>query len=319
MTTVIRNASLVGMMSAAGASMMFSVNDVSIKFLSGDYALHQVVLVRSLVAMAVLLGILVPLQGGFAMLRTRRPVMHMFRGAAVLFANLCFFMALATMPIADAVAIFFVSPLLVTVFSVVFLREYVGPRRWAAVAIGLLGVLIVLRPGTGAFQPASLLVLAAATGYATLHTLTRRIGGTESAVAMAFYIQVMFLLVCSVMGLVAGDGRFAGHDNASLDFLLRGWVWPAPDDWLIFFIVGATSALGGFLVSQAYKLCESGLAAPFEYIAMPMAIFWGVTVFGEWPDFWAWVGILLIVSGGLYMVWRETLAARPVPAPGRRG
>ena len=125
----------IGIACAIGAGFFFSVNDVVIKFLSGDYPLHQVVLLRATIGMAVLLGLLAPLSGGFAQLKTRRLGAHLIRGLCVVFANMTFFLGLAVMPLADAVAIFFVSPLVITTFSVVFLGEAVGPRRWIAVVI----------------------------------------------------------------------------------------------------------------------------------------------------------------------------------------
>jgi drug/metabolite transporter (DMT)-like permease len=96
-----------------------------------------------------------------------------------------------------------------------------------------------------------------------------------------------------------------GHP--SLEFLFRAWVWPAPGDWPILIMLGMSGMLGGLFISQAYRLSEAAFAAPFEYVAMPMAIMWGVTVFGTWPDTTAWIGIALIVGSGLYLLWRESV------------
>ncbi len=307
------NPALLGAVSALAAVFCFSINDTAIKFLSGDYALHQVILIRSAIGIAVLCAVVVPLSGGAATLRTRRIGMHLLRGLCVVFANMTFFLALAALPLAEGVAIFFVSPLVITVFSVIFLHETVGPRRWAAIGIGLLGVVVMLRPGTAAFQPAALLPLAAAVGYAALHMLTRHIGRTESAAAMSFYIQVTFVGLSAAVGLWIGDGRFAGSDDLSLDFLLRAWSWPTPRDFGILALTGVSSAFGGFFISQAYRVSEAALVAPFEYVALPLAILWGILVFGEYPDAVALAGIALILGSGLYMIWRETAAARAVP------
>jgi drug/metabolite transporter (DMT)-like permease len=307
---------LLGVLCAIGGALCFSVNDMAIKFLSGDYALHQVVLMRAAIAMIVTLALIVPLSGGLACLRTRRPGVHLIRGGCVVLANMCFFLALAAMPLADATAIFFVSPLLITAASVLVLGEAVGPRRWLAVGLGLAGVIVMMRPGTGAFQMAALLPVAAASAYAALHIMTRWMGATERAVTMSFYIQLTFIAVSTAMGLTVGDGRFADTGDASLDFLLRAWVWPDPADAALLILVGLASAGGGFLISQAYRVAEAGLAAPFEYVAMPLAIFWGVVIFGDWPDAVAWVGIALIISGGLYLFWREAAASRR-PVAGR--
>ncbi len=311
---------LIGIASAVGASVFFSFNDMSIKSLSGDYALHQVVLIRSTLGMAFLLIFILPFEGGFKVLRTKRLPVHIARGLCVVIANMTFFLGLAAMPLADAVGIFFISPLIITVFSVIFLGEVVGRHRWTAVGIGLIGVIVMLRPGSGSFQLAAFLPLTAAFAYASLHILTRKIGGTEKASTMTFYIQITFIAVSALMGLFLGDGQLAGTGDISLDFLLREWATPAPGDYLLFAALGLTSTIGGYLISQAYRMAEAGLAAPFEYVAMPLAIFWGVVVFGEWPDRVAWIGISLIIGGGLYAFLRELMQGRIVSAsnPQRR-
>ena len=305
MTTVTRQGNLRGALFAAIAVLCFSVNDVGIKFLSGDYALHLVVLIRSVIGMVVFLAVIMPLSGGVQVMRTSRLGIHLVRGLCVVLANMCFFLGLAALPIADAVAIFFVSPLVITVFSVLFLREHVGPRRWMAIAVGFLGVMVIVKPGTSAFQVASLLPILAAVLYATLHTLTRKIGGTESAATMAFYIQMTFLVTSAAIGLVLGSGQFAGSADPSLAFLTRAWQVPVPQDYFTLAMIGVTSVLGGFFISQAYRLSEAAFVAPFEYVAMPMAVIWGLTIFGEWPAPTAWLGIAMIVGSGLFLLWRE--------------
>jgi len=299
-----------GLGCAVAGAAVFSLNDVVIKFLSGDYPLHQIILTRSLVALAVVVGVLMPFLGGLRRLRTRRLGAHMLRAALVVLSNFFYFTALPVLPLAEAVAIFFVAPLLITAFSVVILGEKVGPRRWAAVAVGLLGVIVVLRPGTEAFQPASLFVLMAACCYAGMQMFTRQMGGTESAVTFAFYIQITFVMTSAMVGLGVGDGRYAGDLGASLEFLLRPWVMPETRDLALMALVGVASGTGGYLISQAYRLVEAGLVAPFEYVALPMAVVWGIVVFGDWPDRVAWIGICLIVGAGLYTLWRETRVRR---------
>ncbi len=294
--------------------MLFSVNDTTIKFLSGDYALHQVVLIRSALALCLTCLVLIPLSGGFAQLRTRRLGVHALRGFLVVTANMLFFMGgLAALPIAEATAIFFISPpLIITSFSVIFLRERVGPRRWAAVLMGgLIGVMVIIRPGAASFQPAALLPLGSAVGYAGLHILTRKLGSTDSPISMAFYIQVIFILVSGAFGLTLGSGGFANGSSPSLEFLTRAWggVLNPPGDAVYFVILGLASGLGGWMISRAYTLCEAGglAAPPFEYVAMVLAVGgFGWFVFGEWPDPWTWVGIGLILGSGLFVALRET-------------
>ena len=305
-TASVERSNLMGALCALAAVICFSLNDVGIKFLSDQYALHQIILIRALVGLMTFFAVILPLNGGLGVFRTRRPLMHLARGGCVVLANMCLFLGLAAMPIADAVAVFFISPLVITIFSVLFLGETVGARRWAAIAVGFVGVLVIVKPGTSAFQIASLLPITAAVLYATLHILTRKIGGTESAATMVVYMQLTFLIFSVIFGAVFGSGWMAGMGHASLDFLFRAWVPIEPGDYAILVMLGVSGALGGFFISQAYRLSEAAFVAPIEYVAMPMAVIWGIMVFGTFPGMSAWAGIALIVGSGLYLVWRES-------------
>ena len=291
---------------AAGAT--FSASDMLIKTLSGNYPLHQIVLIRAVVALIIILGIFMPLEGGYRNLRSKRWRLHIFRGLCVVVANMAFFIGIAAMPLAEATAIFFVAPLFITALSVPFLGEQVGVRRWISIGVGLIGVVIIIRPGTEAFSYAALAPVLAAFAYASMQITARKLGMTERASTMAFYVQVTFLLVCAASGLIIGDGRFAaGIENPTLLFLLRAWTIPLQSDGAVMIFVGALSALGAYLISQGYRLAEATTVAPFEYIALPLAMFWGVIVFNEWPDAIALIGIVLIFGSGLYAFWRENV------------
>jgi len=289
---------------------MFSLNDVGIKLLSGDYPLHQIIWVRALVGITVTLTILLPLEGGYQQLKTPFLKIHLLRGLCVVAANMMFFTGLATISLPEASAIFFIAPLFITALSVIFLDEKVGVWRWLAVAVGLAGVIVMLRPGTSAFKFAALLPLSAAAAYATLQVLTRKIGLQEKASVMAFYIQFVFIVVCTTFGLMFGDGRYGNPLHPSIDFLFRAWVMPSPLDLSIMLGLGLSSGVGGYLISQAYRICEAALIAPFEYLALVLAIIWGISLWGEWPDNIAWIGITMIFASGLFVFWREIVLDR---------
>lgn len=308
--STVSQSNLLGAACALIAVVCFSLNDVGIKFLSGDYALHQIVFIRSTIALVTFAAFFLPIYG-LKVFRTKRPGAHLLRGLCVVAANTCLFLGLAAMPIADAIAVFFISPLVITVFSVIFLRETVGARRWMAIAVGFLGVLVIVKPGTSAFQAAALLPMAAAVLYAIIHMVARKVGGTESAATMAVYIQITFVIACILIGLSIGDGRFGDQSHPSLAFLFRAWGPIDAGDWWLLGVLGVSGLLGGFFISQAYRVSEAAFAAPFEYVALPMAVFWGVSVFGTWPDRSAWVGILLILGSGLYLIWREARKSEP--------
>lgn len=296
-----------GIFFALGGAIVLSVNDLSIKFLSGSYPLHEVILLRALVGMTIVLIVMSLSPRGFSQMKTRRWREQLFRVSVVMISNVTYFLGLAAMPLADAVATAFISPMLVTMLSAVILGEYVGPRRWAAVGVGLLGVVVMVRPGQGMIHPAAILVLISAVCYATSQMMTRRLRDTESAMTLNFYVQCGFITVSVVMGLTVGDGHMADAASIPLEFLFRPWVFPAMRDWWAFVATGMAVGIGGLMLSQAYRTTEAALVAPFEYVGMPMAIFWGVIVFGTWPDHTAWMGIALICGAGLYTLWRETL------------
>jgi drug/metabolite transporter (DMT)-like permease len=307
-----RHANLPGILFALGGAIVLSANDLAIKALSDSYALHQVILIRAIIGMALVLAVIWVSRTGFRQLITRRPGAHLFRVSIVMVSNVTYFVGLSLMPLADAVATAFVAPLFVTLMSAVVLGEKVGPRRWAAVAVGMLGVIIMTRPGSGMIQPAAILVLISAFCYAASHMMTRRMRGTESAMTLNFFVQVGFLAVSAAMGLWAGDGHLAQAPGSTWEFLFRPWLLPPVGDWWAFAATGLAVGVGGLMMSQAYRLNEAALVAPFEYIGMPMAIFWGLAVFGTWPDETAWAGIALICGAGLYTLWRETRRRKDV-------
>lgn len=302
---------VIGILCALGATVAFTTQDMAIKWLSGDYPLHQIVLTRAIVGLSLTLAVFVPLEGGYRNLKTRRLPLHILRGLTVVFANMAFFTGIASMALGEATAIFFVAPLFITALSVLVLKEQVGPRRWLAVLVGLCGVVVMLRPGSDTFQWAAMFPLIAAFFYATLQILTRKLGISEKASTMAVYIQLTFIVVSGSIGLIAGDGRFAGSGEPALEFLLRAWTWPTGDDIWIMVGIGLMSGIGGYLISQAYRIAEAALVAPFEYVAMPLAVFWSVLIWNQWPDAVSWLGIALIGGAGLYVFYRETVRGRP--------
>ena len=300
---------ILGIICVVGAITLFILQDALIKWLSGDYALHEIVLVRAASAIAVTLFVM-RLEGGIQLLRTRRLGLHLTRSGLLIVANCAFYMALAAMAIAEATSIFFVAPLLITALSALLLHDTVGLRRWAAVCVGLAGVIVMLRPGEGVLRLVALLPIVAATAYAFMQILTRRLGASERASTIAFYSQACFIVVSVAIGLVAGDGRFAPEDDASLAFLLRAWTVPSARDAALFLTVGVLNGIGGYLMSQAYRISRPAAIAPFEYVALPMAVMWGVVFFGNWPDLVTWAGMALICGSGLYVLHRETVLAR---------
>lgn len=308
------------------AGMLFiTVNDSAVKLLSDGYPLHQIVFARSAIGIGFSL-IILRLEGGLPMLRTRRPALHALRGLMIVIANMCFFAALAVLPQAEATALFFVAPLFITLLSVPILGETIGPVRLTAVLIGFAGVLVMQRPwAASATLEVSRWVLVlpviAALTYAMTQILTRKLGVDSKASAMAIYIQVSFLAVSVLFYALAGDGRFeAAFDNPAMAFLLRAWVWPDGPDWWILIGLGVLSAGISYCMGQAYRLADAGTIAPYEYIGLPFAVLFGWLVFSDLPEWEVWVGIVLILGSGLFVFLRERRKAvlRPNSRAARR-
>ncbi len=315
MSTAPQNNATIGILFVLAGVFFISINDMLIKQLSGGYPLHQMVFTRSIIGIMFSL-IFVQMEGGWRILRTNQPGLHVLRGLLIVTSNMTFFVALAAIPLADATALFFAAPLFITLLSIPILGEKVGPLRLGAVIFGFLGVVIMQRPWEGVDTLGTsrlilLLPVVAALTYALNQLLTRKLGVKSKASALAVYIQGTFVVVSIGFYIVAGDGRFAeGSDNPSIQFLLRAWIWPAQSDFWLFGFLGFASALIGYALSQAYRMADAATVAPFEYIGLPLAVFWGWFIFSELPVWEVWMGIAMILASGVFVYIREAQKKR---------
>lgn len=220
-------------------------------------------------------------------LKTRRPRLQMLRSLFQFGATAFFFLSLGHIGLAEATAITDVNPVLITLGAAVFLGERFGPRRLAGVLAALVGALIIIRPGAGVFQPAALLPLACAICYAGFALATRKAGATESPATSLIY-SALFGTVVSTMAMPMVYQPIAGGD-----------LWG-------FLLIGAIGSLAQFFLIRAFTLAEASVIAPFGYVGILFATFWGVLIFDEWPDGWTALGALVIAGAGLYVWHRET-------------
>lgn len=301
-----------GILCLLGALAFLTVSDSVIKWLSPVLPLHEITLIRALIALAVVL-VIVQFEGGLHTLKTRRPWLHLLRGSMLVIANVFFFLGLASMPFAETVALFFTAPLFICILSQPVLGEKVGLTRWLAIFIGLAGVIVMLRPGSEVFRLISLFPILAALCYAAMTMMTRKLGIREKAGAMTFYIQLAFILISVPIGLLIGDGALNQNDNQALDFLLRAWSWPDLAQAQLLLLCGIMVSFGGYLLSQAYRIGEASVVAPFEYSSLPYALLVGFYLWGDWPDGISFIGSGLIIFGGLFVIYLENRAQRKGP------
>jgi len=279
------------------ASLAFATMDACAKHLTADYSVAQITWARNVFHM-LLLPFLFGLRRPWALARTGQPLLQLGRSALLLAGSYIFFLALSFMPLADATSITFLSPLVVTVMSVPLLGEKVGPRRWAAVAVGFGGVLLIVRPGLGAAHWAAALPLLCAVFFAFGQVSARMLSRTDGAVTTLFYSGLAGALVMSA--IVPFD-----------------WRSPDLEGWVLMIAVGLAGGIAHYLMIRAFAAAPASLLAPFGYVQLVWATLAGLLIFGDFPDGPTLLGIALIAGSGLYVLYRERRLAleRSKPRP----
>jgi drug/metabolite transporter (DMT)-like permease len=278
--------------------LIFSLQDAIIKQVSGGYALTEVVFVRSCVAAPILLA-LVWRESGLRALYASRVSTLVLRALVMFGAYAAYYLAFPALPLADAVALYFTVPLFVTAIAGPMLGERTSWSVWAAVLLGFVGVMVMLQPGTGLFEPAALLSLLAAALYGLAMLLARKHGSELSAGVMAFYQNGVFLLGS---GLVAGVLHWLGIAHAShpsIAFVVRPWSVPMWSDGLLMGACGVVAAAGILLLTNAYRVARASTVTPFEYTGILWAPLWGYLFFNEVPRTTTVTGAAVIVVAGL--------------------
>ncbi|MGB1875440.1 MAG: DMT family transporter, partial [Rhodospirillaceae bacterium] len=268
-------------------SAMFTMTamDAAVKWAVADYSLQQVNFIRSIAAMLVL----VPLiwnNGGLRALHTTRPWVHVWRTSLMIIISYTWFFALGRMKLADIGAIVMVSPLMITALSAPLLGEKVGLRRWIAVGIGFAGMLTIVRPGAGVFQPVALLAVTVAFGYALLILSNRANRAKESLAALTYY---------PLIGIFIVSGALSPLD----------WTSPTPVAWTAMIFVGVCAGIGHVCLTLAFRYASPPVLAPLEYSGLIWAVLFGYWFFDELPDQWTVVGMAMIASAGIFVVYRE--------------
>ena len=285
-----------GMTAMVFGVAVFAVHDMVGKLVVERYPVIEMLAIRSGIALLMLV-VVVSAKGGVPALRREAVPGHVVRLGAMLGAIFLFFTALREMPLADATAIAFGAPFVMLLLSGPLLGERVPPAAWVAVAVGFLGVLIIVRPG-GDMEPAALLAVGAGALYALGMTTTRRLGRIESVLGMLFW-------------MIAGQFVVAA--------LALPFVWEPVDaaHWPLLGALAALNLLGQLGLVRAFALAPPSVVAPFEYTALLWAAALGFVVFGDVPSLRVWVGAAIIIGAGLFVVRTAPPAPDPVPLPGQ--
>lgn len=284
---------LIGVALMLMAMMLLPYLDVVAKFL-GQQGMPVMQIVWARMAFGALLTLPFVLKhGGPAAIRPDQPWYHTLRAALLIAATFLFFSALKYLPIADALAIFFVQPLILTAISPFVLGEKVGPRRWAAVCVGFIGTLIIIRPGMAEVNPGTFYALGAGAALACYFAMTRRIAGRAPAMVTTFHT--------SLIGTVLTTALIIGT-----------WQTPTPAQWGLLFLIGLIATVGHYCIVRAYDHAEASLLAPLAYTEMVMAVFAGWWFFGDLPDGYTLLGVSILIACAIYISVRER-ARNPPP------
>ena len=267
------------------STIFLGTSDATAKYLSATLPSIEIAWIRFLVFAIIMVPAMLPGSPLYA-LRTASVRLQLLRGVALLGSSLFFISGLRFLPIAEASATGFVSPLFVTALSIVFLGEKVGVRRWMATAVGLIGVLIILRPGTSAFHAAAFFPIVSALAWAGTLIMTRMMSGREHAFTTMTYSSIAGVAIMSVL----------------VPFV---WVAPSWHDILFGILIGVASTAGQWIVVLAFRYADASVLAPFSYTQLLWVSILGFLIFGEVPDVWTVVGAAFIVASGLYTAHRE--------------
>jgi drug/metabolite transporter (DMT)-like permease len=293
---------LIGIASLALGIFVFSMQDTIIKQISGGHAVTLAIFLRSIVSFPILL-LMVSWEGGLRTIFTPHWKLLFVRGFILFLAYISYYTALAAMPLAEVTALFAVAPIVITLMSGPLLGEKVSVFAWIAVAVGLVGSLLIVRPGSSIFDPAALLPLASAITYAYAMVLARKHAANVPTTVMSFYQNVTYLIFSPLLGFVLGRGFLGSPEtHPSLGFLLRPWGWPNANDTLLMMACGVIAAIAATLLTHAYRKGEASVVTPFEYTAMMWGSLWGFVLFDEKLVSWTIIGMLLIATAGVLAV-----------------
>lgn len=298
------NSNIKGIIFLVLAALVISIQNIAIKWIGGDYSALEIVAFRSLVALPATL-IFYRYEGQRGLPKTQNLKLQYFRGLLLFLSYTTFMMGLAALPLADIEAIRFSAPLMITLLSVFMLGEKVGPRRWVALMVGFLGVLLIVKPGSANFNLGSVFILLSVLFYALMVILTRKLKSNDSSATMSYFSSQVYLLLALLLAPLPFIVGELSNPHPSIAFVLRAWSMPSLVDFLIMSGLGLIWAVWMYLMSRAYSLAEASVVAPFEYVSLPINIMWGFLIWGDIPTWVTIAGALLTLSSGLYVLYRE--------------
>ena len=289
---------------ALAAVATASSQDAIVKFLSSSFPASQTVFFRAIVAALILLPWLYAQRQDHSIWPANVRLV-LLRGAILCTGYFCFVLSIAALPIATSVSIYFTMPFFVAALAGRALGEKVKSYRWIAISAGFAGVLLMVRPGAESFEPAALLALASAFGYAIGQLLSRHVSQSASPVVVTFWQSTVYGVVAIALTALAPFFEMSAESGKVAEFLLRPWVMPDPRAFALLIATGVLATIGSLFFVQAYRHAEANFVAPFEYTSLLWAVLNGVVFFGDFPDSYTWTGAAVVVGAGVWMLQKD--------------
>jgi drug/metabolite transporter (DMT)-like permease len=291
------------------ATLIISLQSIAVKWFGGSYPGLEMVVLRNLVALPFTL-LFFQLEGKQGLPATPQLKLEITRGVFLFLSYTTFMMGVAALPLAEVEAIRFSGPMMITILSVFILGEKVEPVRWLALIVGLLGVLLIVRPGSASFNTGSLFILISVLFYALTVISTRKLQVTDSSATMSYYSSLVYLaaaLVLTPPTLLIGEIPDA---HPSIAFLFHPWSMPTFLDGMIMCGLGLVWAGWVYFMARTYSLAQASVAAPFEYLSLPLNVMWGFAIWREIPTLLTWAGAALTLLSGIFIMYRERISTQ---------
>ena len=286
------------------AMMVFSIQDGIMKHIYTFVSLYEVYLIRTVVSFVLILIFLIITKKPIVF-KSQYPILTLCRVILFFFGFSSFYISLTVLPLGTATALFFVTPFLITIFAHFFLKEEIGPRRWAAIAVGFIGVYITLNPDFSNFNYLSLLPILCAFCYSLSMIIIKMTSDKDSVYTQTFTFYIGAIIFSMIFYFVIGDGKFNTIEHPAAQFILREWFVDMENSILFMVATGVTATLAFLLLFTAYSIASPAVVSPFEYSILLWSPLIGWIYFNEVPTLSTVIGILIIVSSGIYIFLRE--------------
>ncbi len=286
------------------AMMVFSVQDGIMKHIYNFVSLYEVYLIRTVVSFTLILIFLI-LTKKPIVFKSQYPILTLCRVILFFFGFSSFYISLTVLPLGTATALFFVTPFLITIFAHFFLKEEIGPRRWSAIAVGFVGVYITLNPDFSNFNYLSLLPILCAFCYSLSMIIIKKTSDKDSVYTQTFTFYIGAIIFSIIFYFVMGDGKFNTTEHPAAQFIFREWFVDIENSILFMVATGVTATLAFLLLFSAYSIASPAVVSPFEYSILLWSPLIGWIYFNEVPTLSTVIGILIIVSSGIYIFLRE--------------